>query len=730
MLNLNIPIEKLKYVGHNSAKRLAKLGIKTVKDLLWHFPLRYEDFREKFPIADLKPNQKASAIGRVLSIENKRSPKRRMILTNALIEDKTGQIKAIWYNQPFLVNIIKPNIILSLSGNIKLDKYGLYFQNPVYEVIKSEFNDLKFFDPKHTAGIIPIYPETEGLTSRYLRFLIKPLLGLTKKINEFLPREILIRQDIYDIKTALKEIHFPKSLESAQKARKRFAFEELFLLQLKALSEKRKLQTQKAYQIKFNQELIKKFVESLPFELTNSQKIALWEIIKDLGKPYPMNRLLNGDVGSGKTILAIASALETLKAGFQVAVMAPTEVLANQHFQTFDKFLRKFGAKLGLLTSSGIKEQGVFGDERPKSGLKKKFLEKVSNGEVDIVIGTHSLIQKDIKFHKLALVIIDEQHRFGVEQRAALIKNDKELNNSANIIIPHLLSMTATPIPRTLALTIYGDLDISILDEMPRGRLPLETRLISPDKREEAYEFIREEVKNGRQVFVICPRIEGKYPDQEQSYFAPDHKKIKQLSLKDYLKYEVKAVKTEYEKLSKKIFPDLRIAMLHGKLKGKEKEEIMNKFKNGEIDILVSTSVIEVGVDIQNASIMMIEGAEHFGLAQLHQFRGRVGRGSNKGYCLLFTESPLIGTTRRLEALLKSNSGFKLAEMDLKIRGPGEFFGKKQSGLPDLAMTSLADIELIKKSRAEAKFILSKGIKNYPLLEEKLIEFSKTIHFE
>lgn len=730
MLNLNIPIEKLKYVGHNSAKRLAKLGIKTVKDLLWHFPLRYEDFREKFPIADLKPNQKASAIGRVLSIENKRSPKRRIILTNALIEDKTGQIKAIWYNQPFLVNIIKPNIILSLSGNIKLDKYGLYFQNPAYEVIKSEFNDLKFFDPKHTAGIIPIYPETEGLTSRYLRFLIKPLLGLTKKINEFLPREILIRQDIYDIKTALKEIHFPKSLESAQKARKRFAFEELFLLQLKALSEKRKIQTQKAYQIKFNQELIKKFVESLPFELTNSQKIALWEIIKDLGKPYPMNRLLNGDVGSGKTILAIASALETLKAGFQVAVMAPTEVLANQHFQTFDKFLRKFGAKLGLLTSSGIKEQGVFGDERPKSGLKKKFLEKVSNGEVDIVIGTHSLIQKDIKFHKLALVIIDEQHRFGVEQRAALIKNDKELNNSANITIPHLLSMTATPIPRTLALTIYGDLDISILDEMPRGRLPLETRLISPDKRKEAYEFIREEVKNGRQVFVICPRIESKYPDQEQSYFAPDHKKIKQLSLKDYLKYEVKAVKTEYEKLSKKIFPDLRIAMLHGKLKGKEKEEIMNKFKNGEIDILVSTSVIEVGVDIQNASIMMIEGAEHFGLAQLHQFRGRVGRGSNKGYCLLFTESPLIGTTRRLEALLKSNSGFKLAEMDLKIRGPGEFFGKKQSGLPDLAMTSLADIELIKKSRAEAKFILSKGIKNYPLLEEKLIEFSKTIHFE
>ncbi|MBI2003806.1 MAG: ATP-dependent DNA helicase RecG [Parcubacteria group bacterium] len=716
-MNLATPIENLKYVK-NYLPQLKKLGIKTIKDLLWHFPQRYEDWRERGKAEDVKPNEKISLIGKVAGIENKRIFPRRMVLTTASIEDETGKVKAVWYNQPFLANTLKPGKLVSVSGKVKLDKYGVYLQNPAYEVLKNDqftiFNQIP--NLKHTAGLIPVYPETEGLTSRYLRFLIKPLLKFSGQAADFLPGEILKKQKLYDVKTALNEIHFPSSLEKANEARKRFAFDELFLLQLKALSERKKIQRQKAVSIEFNKEAIKNFVSSLPYELTSCQKIALWEILKDLEKSYPMNRLLNGDVGSGKTVVAAAAALEVAKAlrlvgdqkgagqaGYQTAIMAPTEVLANQHFQTFSKVLKDFDVKIGLLTSSGVKGEGL---------------------SADIVIGTHSLIQKDVKFDRLALVVIDEQHRFGVEQRAFLIRNSQLAIN--NEIIPHLLSMTATPIPRTLALTVYGDLDISILNEMPKGRTPVETKLIPPEKRKEAYEFIREQVREGRQVFVICPRIES---PEEKGTDKPEIKKGKQLSMKDYLKYEVKAVKAEYKKLSEEVFKDLRVAMLHGKMKPKEKEEIMAKFKNRESDILVSTSVIEVGVDVPNATLMFIEGAERFGLAQLHQFRGRVGRGAYKSYCILFTESPLVGTTRRLEALLKTNDGFKLAELDLKIRGPGEFIGTKQSGIPDLAMASLADMSLIKQARAEAKLIL-KDLNKYPLVSKKLEEFSKQTHFE
>lgn len=717
-MHLDTPVEKLRYVGKVYQPRLKKLGIKTIKDLLWHFPQRYEDWTESGKVKDIKPNEKISLIGKIVNIENKRIFPRRMVLTRASIEDETGKINAVWYNQPFLVNTIKPGKFISLSGNVKLDKYGVYLQNPSYEMVKSFTQETNF---RHTAGLIPVYPETEGLTSRYLRFLIKPLLKFSYKAPEFLPKEIIERQNLFDVKTALNEIHFPSSLDKAEDARKRFAFDELFLLQLKALSERKRVQQQKAVSIKFNQEIIKKFLSSLVFELTGAQKIALWEILKDLEKPYPMNRLLNGDVGSGKTIVAAAAALEIAKAGYQSAIMAPTEVLANQHFHTFSKVLKDFDVKLGLLTSSGFKE-----NNEGKKISKDVFLEKIFSGKINILIGTHSLIQKDVSFAKPVLVVIDEQHRFGVDQRAALLRSSGASEGQA--LIPHLLSMTATPIPRTLALTVYGDLDISILDEMPKGRTPIETKLIPPEKRGEAYKFIREEVKEGRQIFVICPRIEtpGENTEGEKKTKI---KKGKQLSMKDYLRYEVKAVKAEYEKLSKEIFKDLRVAMLHGKMKSKEKEEIMAKFKNKESDILVSTSVIEVGVDVSNATIMMIEGAEKFGLAQLHQFRGRVGRGEHKSYCILFTESPLVGTTRRLEALLKTNNGFKLAEMDLKIRGPGEFTGTKQSGIPDLAMAFLADMNLIKQARAEAKLVLKNLIK-YPLISKRLSEFNRNVHFE
>jgi len=731
-MKLNTSVENLRYVGQKYSKKLNKLGIKTIEHLLWHFPIRYEDWSEQTTVEEIKPGQKVSIIGKIVSIENKRSFRRRMILTTASVEDKTGKINAIWYNQPFLAARLKPGLTISLSGNVKLDRYGLYFQNPGYEVIRDSritkldsHNQLKL---KHTGRLVPVYPETEGLTSRYLRFLIKPLLKLTQRIPDFLPEEVIKRQNLFDIKTAFNEIHFPTSLENAEKAKKRFAFEELFLLQLKALSERKKIQQQKSYQVSFNKDLIKSFVDSLPFQLTDSQRIALWEIIQDLQRPFPMNRLLNGDVGSGKTLVAVASALEVAKAGYQVAVMAPTEVLANQHFKTFVNFLKNYDVRIGLLTSSGVKEENVFKEEKIKRGLRKKFLEKISKGEVDIVIGTHSLIQKNVCFDKLALVVIDEQHRFGIEQRATLLRGN---GGKLNGYIPHLLSMTATPIPRTLALTIYGDLDISLLKEMPKGRKPIETRLITLDEKEKAYEFIRKQVKKDRQVFVVCPRIEvsGQKSANDSESAVSIKKDIKQLSLKKYLQYEVKAVKTEYEKLSKGVFPDLKVAMLHGKMKPKEKEAIMTRFKEGNINILVSTSVIEVGVDVPNATIMMIEGAERFGLAQLHQFRGRIGRGEHKSYCFLFVESPLIETTRRLNALLEHNNGFKLAEMDLKIRGPGEFTGLKQSGIPDLTMASLADMDLIKKSRQEAKLIL-KNIHKYPLVLQKLNEFKSEIHFE
>ncbi len=427
-MTLDTPIENLKYVGKTYLPRLKKLGVKTIKDLLYHFPARYEDWREQGKIEDIKPNEKISLIGKVANIENKRIFPRRMVLTTALIEDETGKVKAVWYNQPFLVSTIKPGRLISLSGKVKLDKYGVYLQNPAYEMVKSEVRDEKL---RHTAGLVPVYPETEGLTSRYLRFLMKPILSrfagspaggkLSGQVPEFVPKEILERQKLHDVETALNEIHFPSSLEKAEEARRRFAFEELFLLQLKALAERRKIRQQKAVSIKFDQQTIKSLVSSLPFELTGAQRIALWEIIKDLERPYPMNRLLNGDVGSGKTVVAAAAALETARAGYRTAVMAPTEVLANQHFQTFSKVLKDFDVRLGLLTSSGSKGDGA---------------------SADIVIGTHSLIQEGVSFENLALAVIDEQHRFGVGQRATLLK-------SSGDFVPHLLSMTAMPIPRT-----------------------------------------------------------------------------------------------------------------------------------------------------------------------------------------------------------------------------------------------------------------------------------------
>jgi ATP-dependent DNA helicase RecG len=716
VFTLITPLSKISIISPRFLKSLERLGLKTVGDLVWHFPNRYEDFSQIYKISDLEPGQEATINGLVKEVEIRRSWRKRMVIVEATIEDESGEVRAVWFNQPYLKNIIKPGRMMNFSGKVALGENEVYLSHPDYELTRTSRRS----ETRHTARLVPIYPETRGLTSRALRFLVQPVLKDLIHLQDFLPEEILKEQNLPNIDESIRKIHFPDDLEQTEKIRRRFAFENLFLLQLFNIQQKIKLAQEHSPRIETDIPYVKKIVSALPFELTPSQKKSFWEIIKDLDKDRPMNRLLQGDVGSGKTIVAVLTALLAAKNGFQAAFMAPTEVLANQHFKTMKLLLKRLGEKVadeilpafGILTSSGAKVS--YDDELGSEVPKKNMLKKIQTGEVKIVIGTHSLIQKDVKFKNLGLVIVDEQHRFGVRQRAELLKTSSGL-------IPHFLSMSATPIPRTLMLTIFGDLDISIIDELPKGRKRIITKIVAPENRGEAYEFIRKEAKNGRQVFVICPRIEkpeAAQNEKEVIYFQKN--------------FEVKSVKEEFEKLSKNIFPDLRVQMIHGQLKAKEKEKIMHDFSERKTDILVSTSVIEVGVDIPNATIMMIEGSDRFGLAQLYQFRGRVGRGEHQSYCFLFTDSKGETTQRRLKAILEAKNGFELAERDLKFRGPGEFLGRSQTGLPDLAMSGLQDFNLIKNSREAALGILKTDsrLKKYPLLKSKLDEFQKIIHPE
>ena len=705
-MNLTTPIEHIAGIGPVFKKKLKKLGIKTIYDLVFHFPRRYEDFSNLIPISKVKINEVCTVQGRVIGIETSRSWKKRMYITEAIIEDKTGAIKVVWFNQPYLTRILKPDDKVFLSGKIVISKNGAHLSNPIYEK-----GDLSL-DPIHTGRLIPVYPETAGLSSRWIRYILKPLLTrLGDNIEETLPQEILKKHKLMPIKQALWEVHFPSSLELSQKAQERFSFEELFYIELFVLRERNRLSQEKAVALPIKLDKIQDFVKSLSFKLTDAQKKSCWQILKDLEMPKPMNRLLEGDVGSGKTVVAAMAALNTLKHNYQTALMAPTEILSKQHFQEVARLLSDFKVNIGLLTG----KQDQFRSKKLKNQVieisRAKLLEKTLKGEIDILIGTHALIQDKVKFGKLGLVILDEQHRFGVEHRARLSKQGG--------LIPHFLSMTATPIPRTLALTIYGDLDLSLIDELPKGRKKIITKIIKPKERNETYQCIKKEVKKGRQIFVICPRLEKN----------DDNEKLSEAKL-SWAK--VKAVKDEYEKLSKHIFPDLKVGILHGKMTPKEKETIMRNFKNKKTDILVSTSVVEVGIDVPNASVMMIEGAERFGLAQLHQFRGRVGRGKHQSYCLLFSDSFSQKTYQRLRALIASEDGFALAEKDLEIRGPGDFSGTRQWGIPDLMMSSLKDISLVEKTRESAKEILIRDpqLKDFPQLRAKLSRFRQRIHLE
>ncbi len=716
MIKLSNPVSEIRGIGPRYLKYLEKLGIKTIKDLLWYFPFRYEDFSKIKKINELQPEEKCSIMGSVKKINVRRTYKKKIFIIEAIIEDNTGQIIAIWFNQIYLLKNIPLGAVLSLSGKVKKRGKKLILSSPSYEIISRQKAEEEFYEElKHTGRLIPVYSETKGLSSRALRYFIKPLLKLTYGIKDTLPDFILKKHKLISLQQSLNQIHFPSSLLLAKKAKQRFVFESLLLSQIYLLKRKRKNTLLNAPKINLDIPLLQSFTQSLSFPFTECQRKTIWDIANNLHQ-RPMNRLLEGEVGSGKTIVAIAASLLTVKSNYQVAVMAPTEILAKQHFDKFKDALKPFQVKIALLTSSTTKiyDNGLEGK------ISKQALNKIiTSSDPILVIGTHALIQKNIRFNSLGLIIVDEQHRFGVEQRKKLIAK-----NANKKEIPHLLSMTATPIPRTLALAFYGDLDLSILDELPKGRKKIITKVVLPKDRKKVYNFIRKEIKKGRQAFVICPRIE----ETETSDIKSDNL----LTLSERLNHEVKAVKKEYEKLTKEIFPDLKIAMLHGKMKPKEKEIAMKNFQENRINLLVSTSVIEVGVDIPNASLMIIEGSEHFGLAQLHQFRGRIGRAHYQSYCFLFSESSHSAITNRLKTLVKCNDGFHLAEMDLSLRGPGQFLGTKQSGIPDLVMSSLLNKEFIEKVHEQAKELLKKDstLKKWPLLLANFQEFSQKIHKE
>ncbi len=679
MFDLNTPVDQLYLVGPARAKLLKNLGILTLEDLLFYFPRVHSDLSKFTNIIDLKPGELSSIKAKVLEVKSFRTKVRRLTLTHALLEDETGSILAVWFNQPFLAKILKPHEEFIFSGKVGISKNKLQLQSPVYEQVKNE--------QIHTSRLVPIYSLTASLTQKQLRSIIKTYLDKIH-IPEYLPANIISAEQMLDENSAVKTFHFPADYPSLHKAQNRLAFDEIFQTQLRVAQFKKTRQQKKAIQITTPPSLQDK-IQSLPFKLTPGQSQALDDILGDFNKSYPANRLLEGDVGSGKTIIAALSMWAVAKNDLQSVLLSPTEVLATQHYVNLFNLYKNDGIDIALLTSSQSRLNG-----NPVS--KPTLLSLIQSGKVKIALGTHALLEKTVKFKNLSFVVIDEQHRFGVEQRSLL----KQASSA------HLLTMSATPIPRTLALTLYGDLDLSILKELPAGRQKIITKIVAEENRIKAYDFIKNQIKLGRQVFVVCPLIE------------------------ESDKLGVKSATAEYKKLANEIFPDLTVGLLHGKIKPLEKEKIMRALGENEIQILVSTSVIEVGVDVPNATVMMIEGAERFGLAQLHQFRGRVGRSEHKSYCFLFSDEPDILTNPRLQALVESQNGFELAEKDLQIRGAGDLYGTKQSGY-DFKIATLNNIELVERSRAYAEKLLAQDItlSSLPLLKQK-VESKPIVHLE
>ncbi len=661
-MELSSPITDLKGVGDELAKKLAILGIHTVNDLIEDYPRRYEDYSELTHVEDLRPG-KVTIQAKITSATG-RYVRRGMHITEAIASDKTASVRLVWFNQPYRAGGIKHGQEYFIAGEYALRRNRFNITNPSVELV-SNF-------PVNTARVIPVYKETKGLKSNTIRKLIREALSLVKNLPEHLPVWLLKEQKLVDYTKAVSEIHFPSSTKTLNVAKKRLAFEEVFELTLAALLNKQEIAHEKGLAIPFNEKLAQDFVKSLPFKLTNAQRKVVWQIYQDMAKTQPMNRLTEGDVGSGKTVVAAMASLMAIEQGFQVALMAPTEILARQHAETLLNLLSNvgYGEKVGLLIGS------------LKPAQKQIAQKKIADGSVKLIVGTHALIAEKVDMHKLGLIIIDEQHRFGVGQR-------KKLQAKAGHM-PHVLHMTATPIPRSLALTLYGELDISVLDEMPPGRQVIKTKLCSPNSKKQLYQQIDKELAAGRQMFVVCPLI-----------------------VESELSKGLSAEET-YKQLSEHEFKHRKIALLHGKMKTAEKEQVMADFLAHKYDILVSTTVIEVGVDIPNASIMLVVGVERFGLAQIHQLRGRVGRGAHQSYCFLML-SDSKAPSHRLRTLENTIDGFKLAELDLQLRGPGAIYGTIQHGALDLRIASLGDIKLIAAARNAAQEFIDK--------KEKLTKF-------
>jgi ATP-dependent DNA helicase RecG len=657
-MTLHSSLTELKGVGGEQAKKFAILGLKTVGDLVDYYPRRYEDYSEVTPIAQLRPGP--VTIEAVIKQAKGRYVRRGLHITEAIASDDTDSTRLIWFNQPYRPAALKPGRPYFISGQYQLSHRRFAIMNPSVEMA-SDF-------PLNAARILAVYRETKGLTSRQIRLAIQQVLPLIAKTKESLPAWIVQKEKLISRAEALAAIHAPQSDEQLEAARRRLGFEEVFQLSLASLLNKQENQRETALSIPFQEQVARDFVKHLPFRLTDGQRRAVWQACLDLTKPQPMNRLIEGDVGSGKTVAAAMVALMALEQGWQVALMAPTELLARQHADTIKGLLKPLG--LGREKIVDL----LVGSLKPEQ--KAKARDAIKSGQAQFIIGTHALIQEQVDMHKLALIIIDEQHRFGVEQRKTLMAKAGHM--------PHVLSLTATPIPRSLALTLYGELDISVLDEKPAGRQPIITQIVSPNSRTQLYRKIDEELSRGRQMYVVCPLI----TDSTVLDFTSAEKIYQQLRTKD--------------------FKHRRVGLLHGKLKADEKQAVMKQFTNGELDILVSTTVIEVGVDIPNASVMLIESAERFGLAQLHQLRGRIGRSTHQGYCYLML-SDSQAPNRRLRALESSNDGFYLAELDLELRGPGAIYGTYQHGQLDLRIAKLTDTKLISAARTAAQALLERN---------------------
>ncbi|HVZ75839.1 MAG TPA: ATP-dependent DNA helicase RecG [Candidatus Paceibacterota bacterium] len=754
-MRLTDPIANAFKLADPQKSALHRLGIRTVRDLIFHFPARYDVAGEGTSILGLVSGQEVTLVGTLEKLEAKKGWKSRIPLTEGYLRDATGRIKVRWFNQPYIAKMYGNGVLVKAVGKVTGSPGKEYLANPELERISS--TEAGLFDPEQkdvmeksglpsrsaaktgdprtfsedlsvqdeTPELFAIYPESGGITSLWMRHAVQKVFGsgVLEEIEDPIPAELLKKYNLPTLRSALIWVHTPQSLKDAEAARKRFAFEEVFLIQLERQRERLQQSREQSFAVDAPEDAISEFVGDFPFAATKAQEKAIDAILKDMKSGHPMSRLLEGDVGSGKTAVAATAtyaAVRTRPNGqnfgtLQVAYMAPTEILAKQHFESFIKYFTNFPINIGLITGSGCyKFPSKVRRDQPTTISRAQLLKWVQNGEIPVLIGTHALIQKSVQFKHLALVVIDEQHRFGTNQRRALAKKSDTLNrDESRLRLPHLLSMTATPIPRTLALTIYGDLDLTLLDEMPPGRKPIKTEVVEPEDRASAYEHMRAQLQEGRQAYVICPRIDEPDPKKE---FA----------------LQAKSVTAEAKRLKKDIFPEYEIAILHSKMTPKEKDTVMERFANHEIDILVATSVVEVGVNVPNATLIMIEGAERFGLAQLHQLRGRVVRSTHQAYCFLCPATRGEKTMERLKALTKAKNGFELAEMDLMQRGAGQLGGSQQWGISDIGMEALKNLKLVEAARNEALLLVHRdeNLQKHPMLAEALARRAQSMHFE